>query len=62
MKNRRVSLGIPPQMHAALVRRAETNRVTVSEYIRTAIHEAMDRDIFAEIDAENELGGGDDHT
>ena len=43
-------------MNAALVRRAEKNGVSVGDYIRNAIHEAMDRDMFAEIDAENGEG------
>jgi hypothetical protein len=51
-KVRRVTL--PPAMDAALVRRAAKNEVTVSAYIVGAIHEAMDRDMFAEMDAEME--------
>ena len=48
-KVRRVT--VPPAMDAALVRRAAKNGVRVSEYIINAIHEAMDRDMFADLDA-----------
>lgn len=53
-KTRQVT--IPPAMDAALVRRAEKNGVTVPAYIVEAIHQAMDRDMFAEMDAEVENG------
>ena len=58
-KVRRVT--IPPAMNAALIRRAEKNGIRVSAYIVEAIHQAMDRDMFAEMDAETE-GRADDET
>lgn len=53
-KPKRVCVSFPPARYAALANRAATNGKTVHQYVIDAVREAMDRDIFAEIDAENE--------